>query len=74
VDDDGNLWVKTFEEREEEGRTLSAYDIFNHEEYYDARIWGHLTPVVIDKGKMYRMETDEETGIRSLKRYRVVWN
>lgn len=74
LDDEGNLWVRTFEEREEGGRTKRAYDIFNHEGYYEARIWSHLTPTIIARGKMYHLDTDEETEFRTLKRYRVVWN
>ncbi len=74
VDDRGNLWIKTFEEREEGGRTLNAYDIFNHEGYYEAKIWSDLSPIIILRGKMYRLDTNEESGFRTLKRYRVVWN
>jgi len=29
---------------------------------------------VDDEGKMYRMHTDEDTGFRFLKRYRVIWS
>lgn len=74
VDDEGNLWIRTYEEKEVEGRTLSAFDIFDHKGFYVARIWSHFIPVVIAKGEMYRMDTDEENGFHTLKRYRMVWN
>jgi hypothetical protein len=74
VDDAGNLWLKTFEEKEEEGVILTAYDIFNPDGYYIFRVWLEFQPGLFKKGKMYRMERDEETGYRTLKRYRVIWS
>ena len=73
VNDSGNLWVETHEQREEEGRVFTAYDIFNQEGYYEAKVWLDLRPEIFVKGKMYLMHTDEETGYRFLKRYRVIW-
>ena len=73
VDDLGNLWVQTHEQKEEEDRTFTVYDIFNADGYYEARVWIDKSPSLILKGKMYRMETDEETGYRFIKRYRVIW-
>ena len=73
VDDSGNLWVQTYEQKEEEDRTFTAYDIFNADGYYEAKVWIDKGPSLLMKGKMYRMETDEETGYRFLKRYRVIW-
>ena len=73
VDDSGNLWVKTHEQKEEKDRTFTAYDIFNADGYYEAKVWIDKGPSLLMKGKMYRMETDEETGYRFLKRYRVIW-
>lgn len=74
VDDAGNLWVETYEEREDEDKVFTAYDIFNPEGYYEAKVWVDVKPEVFVKGKMYRMHTDEETGYRIVKRYRVVWD
>jgi hypothetical protein len=74
TDDQGNLWVKTNEQRKDDNITFTAYDIFNKEGIYDARVWCDLEPAIILKGKMYRMHLDEETGYRCLKRYRIVWN
>ena len=74
VDDIGNLWIQTYEEREREGKTFSGYDIFNNQGVYEARIWSDLPPQIFQKGKMYLMKEDPETGSRSLKRYEVIWN
>jgi len=74
VDDLGNLWVETHEQKEEEDRTFTAYDIFNIDGYYDAKVWLEKRPGLFVKGKMYRMHTDEETGYWFLKRYGVIWS
>lgn len=74
VDSDGNLWVETNEDRKEGEKTFKAYDIFNPEGFYDAKVWSELTPGLFASGKMYRMAEDEQTGMRLLKRYRVIWS
>jgi hypothetical protein len=74
VDDEGNLWVETNEGREEEGVVFTAYDVFNEDGYYTYRVWMDKQPGIIKKGKLYRMETDVETGFRTLKRYRMIWS
>jgi len=74
VDDVGNLWVETHEQREEEEKVFTAYDIFNPDGYYEAKVWIDLKPEIFMNGRMYRFHTDEETGYRFVKRYRVVWN
>jgi hypothetical protein len=76
VDDLGNLWIKTNEEKEQQGKTLTAYDIFNEDGFYMARFWldvSQLSLGLFRNGKMYTRETDEETGYRVYKRYRVNW-
>jgi hypothetical protein len=73
VDDGGNLWIRTNEIKEEEDKILTAFDIFNSEGYYFARIWTAFIPQIFKKGKMYRMETDKDTGYRNLKRHKVIW-
>jgi len=73
VDDQGNLWVKTFEKKKQGERTYLAYDIFNPEGLYEARIWSDIRPQIFKDNKVYTLETDEETGFRTAKRYRVVW-
>jgi len=73
VDDLGNLWIETHEQIDEVERTLTAHDIFNTDGYYEGRVWLDIRPRLFVKGRMYRMHTDEETGYRFLKRYRVTW-
>jgi hypothetical protein len=72
-DDRGYLWVATYETREEGSRKLTAYDVFDPDGIYDARVWLAARPGKFALGKMYQFEDDEETGIRVLTRYRVVW-
>ena len=74
VDDRGYLWAKTNETREEGDRTLNAYDIFDPEGFYDARIWTDLEPRLFAHGCLYCFEEDEDSGYRLFKRYRVTWS
>ena len=74
VDDEGNLWIRTNEIREEDDKILTAYDIFNSEGLYYARAWTPVLPIIFKRGKMYRMETEQETGYKILKRYKVLWS
>lgn len=73
VDSAGNLWVKTNEDRKDGEKTYTAFDIFDPEGFYNARVWLEFSPVVFAGGKMYRTIDDEETGFRQIKRYRIVW-
>lgn len=72
-DDRGFLWVATNETKDEAGRKLTAYDVFDVEGRYDARVWLDFTPARFAAGRMYRFKEDPETGVRVLTRYRVVW-
>jgi len=74
VDDLGNLWIETNEEKEELGKSFIAYEIFNEDGIYETKVWLTLPPGIFKNGKMYTRETDEETGYRVYRRYRVVWN
>ncbi len=74
VDDDSNLWVRTNEIKEEEYVTLTAYDIYNSDGIYYAKIWTPVLPFLFKDGKMYRMDIDRGMGYRSIKRYKVIWN
>lgn len=74
VDDLGNLWVQTHEKAEKDGATLVAYDIFNPQGHYICRTWLEFEPRLFVRGKMYRIHSDEDTGFRSIKRYRVAWS
>jgi len=72
-DDRGYLWLATHEERIEGDRKLTAYDVFDSDGIYDARVWLDAAPGKFADGKMYRFKEDEESGIRSLTRFRVIW-
>jgi hypothetical protein len=74
VDDSGNLWVKTHEEKVEQGQSFTAYDIFNEDGFYEAKVWLDITPGLFAKGKMYARDTDAETGYRFFRRYRSIWS
>ena len=74
VDDKGNLWVETYEEKEEQGKTYTAFDIFNEDGIYEAKVWLDRSIGIFRNGKMYARVTDEETGYRVYKRYRVIWS
>ena len=74
VDDKSNLWIRTNEIKEEEDKILTAYDIFDCDGIYYARIWTPVLPFLFKDGKMYRMDIDQGMGYRSIKRYKVIWN
>jgi len=74
VDDQANLWVQTNEEKQQGGKTFTAYDIFDRDGYYNARVWCDISPELFANGKMYRRHSDKETDLVSIKRYRVVWS
>lgn len=74
VDDVGNLWVETNELREEKDSLLRAYDIFNEDGMYVYKVWLERAPGLFKGEHMYRLERDEKTDYRSLKRYRVIWS
>lgn len=73
VDDESNLWVRTNEVKKEEDKTLTAFDIFNPDGHYYAKVWTATFPRIFKKGKMYRMDIDRDTEYQTLKRYKVVW-
>ncbi len=73
VDSDGNLWVRTNEVKKEQGKEITAYDIFNPDGFYDARVWLEVIPSVFAGSKMYLTDEDEITGLRQVKRYRIIW-
>jgi hypothetical protein len=72
VDDLGNLWVGTNEIDESGGAARRAFDIFDPDGRYRARIWLDFAPGLFVRGRMYRVAADEETGFMSVKRYRVI--
>lgn len=74
VDDQSTLWIRTHEVKQEHGKNLIAYDLFNQNGFYEARVWIHLSPRLFFKGKMYTIETEKETDLRMIKRYRLIWS
>jgi hypothetical protein len=74
VDDSGRLWVQLHEIEKDGGRLLTAFDVFDDRGRYDCRVLSAFIPGFFYGGKMYRFETDDETGERYLKRYRVIWS
>jgi len=71
VDSEGNLCVQTNEVKKEGDKEFTAFDIFNPDGFYDARVWLDTSPERFANGKMYRMAEDAETGLYHVKRYRV---
>ena len=67
------LWVATNETKDENGRKLTATDVFDAEGRYDARVWLDFTPARFAAGKMYWFKEDPNTGVRVLTRYQIVW-
>jgi hypothetical protein len=74
VDDRGNLWVATNELDRSTEPPRRAYDIFSPEGHYTCRLWLDFEPGVFVRGKMYRLQSDEETGFVRVKRYSVTWS
>jgi len=77
ADDLGNLWVETHEEKEEQGKMFTAFDIFNEDGVYEAKVWLDVSQIslgLFKNGKMYTRETDKETGYRVYRRYKVILN
>lgn len=74
VDEGGNLWVETYEKKKVDDKDFTAYDIFNPDGFYEAKVWVDVRPNLFVNGKMYCFHTDKETGYRLVKRYRVVWS
>jgi hypothetical protein len=73
VDSDGNLWLQTNEKKKEGEKELTAFDIINPDGFYDARVWLDISPSLFANGKMYRTAEDEASGMRQVKRYKIIW-
>jgi hypothetical protein len=74
IDDQGRIWVKTYERQDSNGDAF-LFDVFDSEGKYIAKI-----PIranlnrnsVWKKGKLYTLETDDK-GFQSVKRYATHW-
>jgi hypothetical protein len=73
VDDQGNLWIRTNEVREDGETRITAYDVFDKDGYYDSKVWLEMHPEIIVKGKRYNHYADEE-GYTYMKRYHMIWS
>ncbi len=73
-DDLGNLWVQTYETREEDGSKYTAYDRFDQDGIYDAKIWLPVRLELIKHDKLYTRYEDEASGYTYVKRYSMLWN
>ncbi len=77
VDENGNLWAETFEYRAVDNKKQTAFDIYNDKGYYDSRVWLGLpsqSKKLIKNGKLYCLYTDEETGLKLVRRYNIKWS
>lgn len=73
VDDSGNLWIELNEKRKENNQEQTAFDIFDVEGIYWAKVWMRVIPHKILRGKVYAMIQDEE-GYTTLIRFRITWS
>ncbi len=73
VDGSGSLWVITHETKESNGHSLTSAAIFDTEGRFVTRVWLQKIPRILRGRKMYRLETDDETGYTSPVRYSVHW-
>ncbi|MDW7760419.1 MAG: 6-bladed beta-propeller [Acidobacteriota bacterium] len=75
ADDRGFLWVATPVSRTEGDPKLTAFDIFDEEGIYDARVWLDKVPGRVFSGnRMYRLDEDPESGLSCVARYAVIWD
>lgn len=65
--------MRTSEVKKEGKKEIATFDFFSPDGFYDARVWLDVIPSVFAGGKMYLTDEDEATGLRQVKRYRVVW-
>jgi hypothetical protein len=73
-DDLGNLWVQTYETREDGNFEYTAYDRFDRDGIYEAKIWFKVRPEIIKNGMLYAQYEDKETGYTYVKRYSMLWS
>jgi hypothetical protein len=73
VDNNGNLWIQTNEHKHTEDKILTAFDIFNSDGRYIAKVWSSVIPRILKKSRMYLLETDNNAGYQALKRYKMTW-
>lgn len=72
VDDDGRIFVKTYERVGENERDF-YFDVFDPEGRFIIKFSHWIKPQVWKKGKVYTIESDDD-GFPVVKRYKVTWN
>jgi hypothetical protein len=70
VDDEGNIFVGTYEKTKDEKKW---YDVFDAKGRYIARVAFKGGPQIWKKEKLYTIDETEE-GFPTVKRHRVIWN
>ena len=73
VDYNSNLWLRLAEKKEFEDETNFAYAIFDKEGNYTAKVWTQYNPQLFVNDAMYTTIEDNETGLRTVKRYKIQW-
>ena len=70
VDDQGRIFVQTYEIDEETGKSI--YDVFDSEGRFVTRIGLRSQPLAWKNGRLYTVEEDED-GYQYVKRYKAIW-
>ena len=73
IDEEGRVFVETFERHQEQEKSFYSYDVFDSEGRYITKIPIRSYPRVWKNGKFYTIERDNE-GFEFVKRYEVIWN
>jgi hypothetical protein len=73
IDEEGRIFVQTFERHQEQEKSFYSYDVFDSEGKYITKIPIHSFPRVWKNGKFYTIEADKD-GFQYVKRYKVTWN
>jgi hypothetical protein len=73
VDDKGYLWIQTNEQKPTGDSLLTAFDIFNSDGNYIAKVWSSVIPRIFKNGRTYILEKDTDTGYQTLKRFKMIW-
>jgi len=73
IDEEGRIFVQTFERHQEQEKSFYSYDVFDSEGKYLTIILINSYPRVWKSGKFYTIERDTE-GFEVVKRYEVTWN
>jgi hypothetical protein len=73
IDEEGRIFVNTFENLDLENEIAPIFEVFDHDGRYIAKIEIPAQPVVWKGGKLYTIEEDEE-GFQVVKKYKVTWH